>query len=280
MDIARPTTDSFVIRHATAIAIGTVTVLMLLAALSFWRQEEASTEAKGWLLHTNEVIGHVESLLNKLQDAETGQRGYLLTGNEDYLEPYQDALRETAVPKATGSLSQHPAVEQLGKDTPKDDSVLGPGVADTSLLQHRSIRQELKYMRNLTADNPVQQGNLDEMDDVVKNLLDYLAATIQARRDQDARTAGAQLDLHHEKELMDHARTMVRIMESEENHLLALRTEADEINTRQNRLMTFSCVALFYVAMVLSIWSYQAAGHGRRRRCCAIRRIWRRAKKS
>ncbi len=258
MDISRPTTDSFLIRHATAIAIGTVTLLMLLAALSFWRQEVASAEAKGWLLHTNEVIGHIESLLNKLQDAETGQRGYLLTGNEDYLEPYEEALRDAPVPKATGSLPLHPA-DEPGKDTLKDNSVLGPGVANTSLLQHRSIRQELTFMRNLTADNPVQQGNLDEMDDVVKKLLDDLAASIQARRDQDARTAGAQQDLHHEKELMDHARTMVRIMESEENHLLALRTEADEINTRQNRLMTFSCVALFYVAMVLSIWLYQSS---------------------
>ncbi len=29
-----------------------------------------------------------------LQDAETGQRGYLLTGNRDYLEPYNDALEK------------------------------------------------------------------------------------------------------------------------------------------------------------------------------------------
>ena len=58
---------------------------------------------------------------------------------------------------------------------------------------------------------------------------------------------------------MDHARTMVRIMESEESHLLALRTEADEINTRQNQWMTFSGVAVFYVAMVLSIWLYQSS---------------------
>ena len=52
MDIARPTTDNFVIRHATAIAIGTVTVLMLLAALAFWL---LGIETKG---RTIQEIGH------------------------------------------------------------------------------------------------------------------------------------------------------------------------------------------------------------------------------
>ena len=142
----------------------------------------------------------------------------------------------------------------------KNDFILGPGVANTSLLQHRSVRQELAYVRSLTADNPMQQSNLDEM---VRKLLDYLSATIQARKNQDGQrqdaTAGAKPDIRRGKELMDHVRATVRIMESEENHLLALRTEADEINTRQNRWMTFSGVTLFYVAMVLSIWLYQSS---------------------
>src|SRR5579863_8874927 len=52
MNTVQPTADNFAMRHATAIAIGTVTLLMLLAAFSFWRQEEASTEARGWMIHT------------------------------------------------------------------------------------------------------------------------------------------------------------------------------------------------------------------------------------
>jgi tetratricopeptide (TPR) repeat protein len=100
MNIARPANENFLIRHATAIATGTVTFLMLLAALSFWRQEEASTQARGWLVHTHEVLGHIEVLQGKLEDAETGQRGYLLTGSEEYLEPYQDALRESELRSA------------------------------------------------------------------------------------------------------------------------------------------------------------------------------------
>ena len=263
MNSAAPTIDNFFMRQATAIAIGTVTLLMLLAALSFWRQEEASTEAQGWLVHTHEVIGHIESLLAKLEDAETGQRGYLLTGSEEYLEPYEDALRDARASNAAGSLQERREMEP-GQKVLKDIPVLGPGVANTALLQHRSIMQELAYIRVLTADNPVQQSNLDEMDDVVKKLLDFLSATIRVRQNQDGQSRGtkiseAQQDIHRGKELMDHARSMVRIMESEESHLLALRVEADQINTRQNQWMTFSGVALFYVVMVFSIWLYQSS---------------------
>jgi CheY-like chemotaxis protein/signal transduction histidine kinase len=239
MDSTRPTTGNLLIRHATAIAIGSVTVLMLVASLSFWRQEEASTEAKGWLIHTYAVIGHLEQLRSKLQDAASAERAYLLTGDEEYLESYEDALRDTTVAKTAAGL--------------------GPGVADDAMWERRSIAQELAYLRVLTADNPVQQSNLDEMEDVNKKLLDYLAAAIQARKAQAANPSVRPLDMHRGKELMDSARTMVRIMESEESHLLTLRTETDAITTRQNKEMTFSGVGLFYVAMVLSIWLYQSS---------------------
>jgi CHASE3 domain sensor protein len=230
MDIERSIADSFFIRRATAVAIATVTLLMLLAALSFWRQEEASTEAKGWLVHTYEVIGHIELLHGSLREAVFGQQGYLLTGDKEYIEPYEDALRDSRLSNAAGSLQQRPTMG-AGNAPLNNDPVLGPGVANTALQQHRSIKQELAYIRNLTSDNPVQQSNLDEMDGVTQKLLDYLSAAIQERQNQDAMAAGIRPDIHRGKELMDHANSMVRIMESEESHLLALRTEADEINT-------------------------------------------------
>jgi PAS domain S-box-containing protein len=38
------------------------------------------------------VVGELRELLSTLQDAETGQRGYLLTGQSRYLQPYDHAL--------------------------------------------------------------------------------------------------------------------------------------------------------------------------------------------
>jgi signal transduction histidine kinase len=41
-----------------------------------------------WVNHTNEVLLSLENIISGLKDAETGQRGYLITHNPDYLEPY------------------------------------------------------------------------------------------------------------------------------------------------------------------------------------------------
>jgi CheY-like chemotaxis protein/signal transduction histidine kinase len=181
----------------------------------------------------------MESLRSKLQDAASAERAYLLAGNEEYLEPYYAALRDTTVPKTTADL--------------------GAGVADDSTWQRRSIAQELAYIRVLTADNPIQQSNLDEMEGVDRKLLAYLAFAIQERRAQAPHLSVMPVDIHRGKELMDSVRSMIRIMESEESHLLALRTETDAMTTRQNKVMTFSGVGLFYVSMVLSIWLYQSS---------------------
>jgi len=46
--------------------------------------------------HTHEVLEHTSTLLSYLKDEETGQRGYVITGDEAYLEPYQGGLAGTA----------------------------------------------------------------------------------------------------------------------------------------------------------------------------------------
>jgi len=45
-----------------------------------------------WVEHTHQVLDASESLLGHLVDAETGQRGYLLTGDRSYLAPYDTGL--------------------------------------------------------------------------------------------------------------------------------------------------------------------------------------------
>jgi signal transduction histidine kinase/DNA-binding response OmpR family regulator/CHASE3 domain sensor protein len=44
------------------------------------------------ITHSHQVIITLDELLSTVKDAETGQRGFLLTGNERYLAPYEAAL--------------------------------------------------------------------------------------------------------------------------------------------------------------------------------------------
>lgn len=49
------------------------------------------SETAQWKTHTHQVLGSLKHLISAMQDAETGQRGYLITGEVHYLEPYYSA---------------------------------------------------------------------------------------------------------------------------------------------------------------------------------------------
>jgi CheY-like chemotaxis protein/signal transduction histidine kinase/CHASE3 domain sensor protein len=67
-----------------------VVAVVIVALLSYQSLQSSTLSARN-LTQTIEVLGQLEALLSTLKDAETGQRGYLLTGEESYLAPYTDA---------------------------------------------------------------------------------------------------------------------------------------------------------------------------------------------
>jgi CheY-like chemotaxis protein/CHASE3 domain sensor protein len=67
-----------------------VLAVVIIALLSFQSQRGTATTSLN-LAQSIDVLAQLESLLSTLKDAETGQRGYLLTGDDPYLEPYIDA---------------------------------------------------------------------------------------------------------------------------------------------------------------------------------------------
>jgi methyl-accepting chemotaxis protein len=48
-------------------------------------------DSAGWVQHTHEVLNGLDEVLSGMKDAETGQRGYVITGEVRYLEPYRGA---------------------------------------------------------------------------------------------------------------------------------------------------------------------------------------------
>jgi methyl-accepting chemotaxis protein len=76
----------------TKISVGfgiTLAIFVIVGAISY-RSVTKQTEAAAWVAHTREVQNELTQLLSNLQDAETGQRGYVITGVESYLAPFTD----------------------------------------------------------------------------------------------------------------------------------------------------------------------------------------------
>ncbi|KXU85789.1 hypothetical protein CR51_38885 [Caballeronia megalochromosomata] len=71
-----------------------LTALVIVAAATSYGYHRILLAQRDWIEHTYQVMSTLETTLQLMTDAETGQRGYILTVNEAYLRPYLQAIQE------------------------------------------------------------------------------------------------------------------------------------------------------------------------------------------
>jgi signal transduction histidine kinase/CheY-like chemotaxis protein len=69
--------------------------LGLILGLAYWDWMQFQA-ANALVSDTDHSLQQVEKILSSMKDAETGQRGYVITGDESYLAPYEDAVGDVA----------------------------------------------------------------------------------------------------------------------------------------------------------------------------------------
>jgi len=100
-------------RTSWVLAIGLIVVLVAMLA-TFWLYREQRA-ANSWVDHTVAVTGALSDLQAKVTSAESGQRGFILTGNTQFLQPYDQARRTlpASVQRLRGMVNDNP--EQLAR---------------------------------------------------------------------------------------------------------------------------------------------------------------------
>ena len=85
------------------ITLGFGFAILLLMSLSFasYRSTRSFQEIGDQRQHSYQVLLKLEKVIDHLVDAETWQRGYIITGGESYLEPYR-----TATSRVDGALRE------------------------------------------------------------------------------------------------------------------------------------------------------------------------------
>ncbi len=86
------------------IAAGFAMSFVLLAVIGVvaYRSIDSLTKTSYAVTHSHAVLEHLTRVLDRLTDAETGQRGFVITGDDAYLEPYR-----------TGSAAMPKLIEEL-----------------------------------------------------------------------------------------------------------------------------------------------------------------------
>jgi CheY-like chemotaxis protein/CHASE3 domain sensor protein len=91
------------------------TVALFLISFLSYRSLEKRSESSQRVTQTLEVTQQVTALLSSLKDAETGERGFLLTGSESFLEPYTAAVAAlpSEIAAARHAISNPVQIERL-----------------------------------------------------------------------------------------------------------------------------------------------------------------------
>jgi signal transduction histidine kinase len=121
-------------RRWAAIAFALAVIVLLGVFGAAWRSGVRLAADSDWRQHTYEVIGEVRGLLNALIDAETGERGYLLTGDAGFLAPFRSGA-----------------------------AAVGPRLASLRQLTADNPRQQ----RRLDALEPLARAELAQLEDAV-----------------------------------------------------------------------------------------------------------------
>lgn len=176
----------------TKIGLGfavTLAIFVIVGAVSY-RSVTKQSEAAAWVAHTREVQNQLTELLSSLQDAETGQRGYVITGADSYLAPYTDGSARTE------QIRRH--IAELVADNPRQQArvdALAPLIADklAELQQTVDVRKARDFA---AAQTIVLSDRGKKAMDAIRNLLremnmeeDELLKTRAAAAQSDAREA-------------------------------------------------------------------------------------------
>ena len=101
-----------------SVELGFIAGLMIVIAVGMfaYRSNEALVDNARWVAHTHRVPEALERTSSLLKDAGTAERGFVITGNERYLEPYFDAR-----PRIEAEVAR---VQLLTRDNPRQQQRL------------------------------------------------------------------------------------------------------------------------------------------------------------
>lgn len=148
-----------------AVGLGLALALMALIAVVSYQTTTGFVERARSVDHTHEVLLTIKEVVSQLKDAETGERGFVLTGETRYLEPYDSALKvldrdlQTLARLTADDPAQQTRIETLKGLVSEKLSELDSGVF---------LKKELP--RTAEAEDWVKRGRGKELMDQIREL--------------------------------------------------------------------------------------------------------------
>jgi len=162
------------VQQKVIVGFSLASALLVIASVAAYKSADRLQQATAIELHTKAVIVKLEEVLSQIKDAETGQRGYLLTGEEIYLTPYYKAL-----PKVSQEIQD---LEKLTSDNSyqqQEIKILKP-IVDQKLAE---LQQTITLRKNQGFDAALQVVRTNEG----KQLMDLIRKRINLMKAEEDR---------------------------------------------------------------------------------------------
>jgi signal transduction histidine kinase len=161
-------------RFAIVLACAAGITMVTISEASYWQSEATLSD----LRDMNEARAQIEELTRSVVDAEAGQRGYLLTRRDEYLEPYHQALGRIGV-------SFHSLEAHFGPQPEPSEMVQRlRALTDTKL-------SELALTMRLLDEGRPQTSNAILLTDIGKEKMDAIRAVSAELLEYQSRKAAA-----------------------------------------------------------------------------------------
>lgn len=129
------------VSHKISLGYVSVLSLMLIVSIVVYFSITSIISSSKWVNHTYEVIRTAEQVSAALVDMETGQRGFMVTGEDEYLEPYFDGLSsfDSLIKKGLELTSDNPNQDARWKAVKEIKSTLMRAVAGPEIQARREV---------------------------------------------------------------------------------------------------------------------------------------------
>ncbi|HAS46725.1 MAG TPA: chemotaxis protein [Microscillaceae bacterium] len=219
----------------------TLLVLLLIGVIVYFNINRLLDDTK-WVEHTYKVIGKANQLERYMIDQETGMRGFSISGDEEFLEPYKSgkASFDKLITELKTTVSDNPPqVQRLG-NIENQAKEWRREIAEKYINIRRSVR-EGKDVEN----NPGKQDKLNAIKSVVASAtLDTLnkqklLADLESMKDLDG--FYTLFDKKEGKKYMDQIRSRLQEFKDIEASLLTTRLKRQEaMATTTKNIVIFS----------------------------------------
>jgi len=177
-----------------ALIVGLLSALGIILLIQWvsYRATQQLVETSEAVAHSQRVLTQLEEIVIQVQDAQRGQRGFVITGDESYLEPFHRG--NDRIPQEIADLRQ----------LTSDDPLLQHQLQQLDILINSAraeFRQIVDARRNSgfrAAQQVVLSGEGKQAMDDIRRLATQMKSQVQAsldQRERAARTAAARVPL-------------------------------------------------------------------------------------